>query len=238
MKNYKKSFQARRYRLVAFLIVILLLAASCSQYKLLKSFKQHHKEGDYAWIANQSFECNKSNETCGQFHLIKGNACYHMAKQSDSLRYYECAVHHLENGINMTSEWTNANERDQYYENLCESLRNLQDMQKDAKGNATLVKFVEWAEKYLVTAEKEYEPVFFYAKAKLRSMEPGLLIVDDDTRKTFCDSLQDVRSLVARTIKRGEADPDSEMWSSQKPYFNELTTDLDLMAKAAGCQSD
>ncbi len=236
MKTCKNIMPDWRYRIIVLFVIFLLLFVSCAQHKLLKEFKQHHKDGEFAWIANQTFECNDNAEICRQFHLIKGDACYNMAKTTDSLEYYDCAVYHLENGITMTSQWQNENERDQNYKNLCESLRNVQDLQKGEDSRATLKKFVEWSQKYLEIAGQEYEPVFFYAKAKLRSLEPWLLDVDDSNRASFCDSLQNIMSLVRHTIERGETEP--EKWNVHKAYFKELSTDLELMKKAAGCNFD
>jgi hypothetical protein len=56
--------------------------------------------GDYVGIAQESVSCEEVDDVCGQAHLIKGDACFRLAKQqNDPEKHYDCAVTELDKGI-------------------------------------------------------------------------------------------------------------------------------------------
>ena len=129
---------ARRRSATVLLVAIL---AACGGIYQLKQFKDHSARSDWAWVAQQPVTCAASSDGCNQLHLIKGDACYRLAKQGAEPRaHYQCAADELETGIAQTKVWRESGldlNRAQTYENLCESLRNLQDMERGAAAEPT-----------------------------------------------------------------------------------------------------
>jgi hypothetical protein len=115
------------------LVLTVLLVCGCAT-RQLKNFKEAAAENNWQEIAGAKVDCKADDEACNQLHLLKGDACYRLAKQNtDSLKNYQCAAEQLEQGIHLTTDWATAEavvgKRAQYFENWCESLRLLRSEQ-------------------------------------------------------------------------------------------------------------
>ncbi|WP_415878113.1 hypothetical protein [Methylomonas sp. TEB] len=120
-------------KIVIPLLATVLLASGCAT-RQLKNFKEAADENNWHEIAEAEVDCKADDETCNQLHLLKGDACYRLAKQNtDSIKNYQCAAEQLEQGIHLTTDWAAAEaivgQRAQYFENWCESLRSLRSEQ-------------------------------------------------------------------------------------------------------------
>jgi hypothetical protein len=107
---------------------LCLLLTSCSpSIRQLQSFKEFAAQGNWQRIAAEDIVCKREDDACSQLHLIKGDACYRLAKQHDNpQKELRCAAEELELGIQWTSDWNSTEvtgNRGQYQENWCESLR-------------------------------------------------------------------------------------------------------------------
>lgn len=110
-----------------------LLISGCAT-RQLKNFKEAAAHNNWQEIAAAEVDCKADDQACSQLHLLKGDACFRLAKQNaDSLKNYQCAAEQLELGIQQTPDWNTAEaeigERAQYFENWCESLRLLRSEQ-------------------------------------------------------------------------------------------------------------
>jgi hypothetical protein len=91
--------------------------------KPLKEAKELAAQADYQALATIEIKCKASCEGCNQLHLLKGDACYRLAKAGTAPeKHYACAASHLAKGIEMTQFWqmeTFDLNRQQTYTNLC-----------------------------------------------------------------------------------------------------------------------
>ncbi|WP_020481142.1 MULTISPECIES: hypothetical protein [unclassified Methylomonas] len=123
----------RNLKFIMPLLIAVLLVSGCAT-RQLKNFKEAAAENNWQEIAAAEVDCKVDDEACNQLHLLKGDACYRLAKQNtDSVKNYQCAAEQLEQGIHLTTDWANAEavvgKRAQYFENWCESLRLLRSEQ-------------------------------------------------------------------------------------------------------------
>lgn len=119
---------------VAGLMLSAILLFSCTTLRQLDDFKELAAKGEYGKIAQTHVDCDAETEGCNQTHLIKGDACYRLAKAKTSpTENYLCAATELEQGIQQTKDWKGwepvLGNPEQYYENFCESLRLVRDSQ-------------------------------------------------------------------------------------------------------------
>ncbi len=164
---------------VAILVVAALFLLSCSHSVVsLKKAKKHWSQNDLEWLAGMEVECKPSDEGCNQLHLIKGDACYRLAKAGKSpLEHFECAAAHLERGIRETRQWRLEDldlNRAQTYENLCESLRELQFMKKGGESEEVTRKLRLAAEEFLASEPGSVAAVYFLNIARLVELEDCL----------------------------------------------------------------
>ncbi|PPC89547.1 MAG: hypothetical protein CTY34_11030 [Methylobacter sp.] len=116
------------------MILLAALLASCTSLRQLDDFKELAAKAEYGKIANTPVDCKAEDDGCNQSHLIKGDACYRLAKaNTDPAPNYLCAATELEQGIQQTGDWKSLEpvlgKPELYYENFCESLRMVRDSQ-------------------------------------------------------------------------------------------------------------
>ena len=222
--------------LLSFLFSLALLITGCpSSLKLLDKFKKETAAGNYEWIAAQAVDCTDASEDCRQLHLIKGDACYNLAKQGkDKLNNYALAAEELAQGIEMTRNWSNTADRNQYYENWCESLRNLQDLQSGQEASATGAKFLSAAEKFLQTDPNSFAAIYFTAKARMRQTQKKLLDVNDTNRAQICGELNGLSQLAEDGAAKGQA-AGGASWERYKANYDLLKKDVNNSKRAANC---
>jgi len=173
-----------------FLLNFTVLVTGCGSTKLLKQYKEHAASEDYEWIVSNDFECEEKSELCSQLHLIRGNAHYSLAKQGrDELQNYSRAAEHLEKGFKYAERWEDTAQRNQFYENLCESLRNWQDKLSGAESEAVGARFLAAAEEFYSLVPNNIASIYFVCKARLRNMQKQVLNVTDANRGEICGKL-------------------------------------------------
>lgn len=163
-------------KIVIPLVVTILSVSGCAT-RQLKNFKEAAAENHWQDIAAAEVDCKADDEACNQLHLLKGDACYRLAKQNtDSVKNYQCAAEQLEQGIHLTSDWSNAEavvgKRAQYFENWCESLRILRSEQTStAAATPYNQKLLSCAREFLPVAD-DLQPAatFFLHNAQLAAI--------------------------------------------------------------------
>jgi hypothetical protein len=188
-----------RIGLVLFLAVCFLNGCAISQ---LNKFKDHSREKNYAWIAAQTVSCQPLEEGCNQLHLIKGDACYRLAQdKTDERKNYQCAVSELETGIAQTQQWEVGDlplNRAQTYENLCESIRNLQDLESGAAAEELTNKLLFDSKQFLSAEPGNLAAIYFLNSARLTLLRRCLL--HPENCPSACDNLKAIGGEVDKAM--------------------------------------
>ncbi len=225
--------------LFAFLLVLFLsigLLSGCADTKLLDQFKKDFTAKNFASIAAQEVDCDKAGQTCAQLRLIKGDSCYLLAKQGiDAKSGYECAAHELAAGIALNPKWADPKERLQYHENLCESLRNLQDLQSGDAADKTLEQLAVWSSRLSALAPESLAAVYFVSKTTLRLQEKKLFDLNVETRGRVCMDLEKAHEDVKNMIRKQHLTPGPD-WNRYRDNYKTLLKNLKRAMQVAGCQ--
>ncbi len=234
----KNSFRHSFFIATLCLFIICFLAA-CGTTGKLKDFKTHLNKAEYQWIADQEIICQPSEEGCNQFYLIKGDACFRLAKKSakagDSEEqekktrgYYKCAVTHLEKGISQTSDWEVAGDRAQYYENLCESLRGWQDLSWGNKAKELTKRLLKTAELFRTVESGHPAATYFYNSAKFTRLRKELLYQTDPP--SLCRKLN-------RIVQDMKGEMSEAEGSRYEANFQRFISDVEGAKKSvSGCE--
>jgi hypothetical protein len=226
MKNYVRAF----LRLSLGLVLVAGLLA-CGAVKKLEQFKQHDARGDFAWIAAQNVDCQAAQEGCNQLHLLKGKACFRLAKEEEAANkkaeakaHYTCAADEIEAGMAQTTNFdavTGA--RAQWYENLCESLRNWLNMEADAEVLRLANKLLETAKKFRAEEAEHPAAIYFANSAQFTLLRKDVLA----NAPTVCENLKKIIDDLDRNLARA-----GERYT---PNFRQLRSDV-AGVKPQGCQ--
>jgi hypothetical protein len=210
------------------LLVFVVLLAGCGTLKQVKQFKEAAAAGKYQELAASEVSCKPRSDGCNQLHLIKGDACFRLAKQGvNPEKHYTCAVQHLDLGIEQTRTWERGDlnlDRAQTYENLVESLRNLQDIQRGEQARATGAQFLKVAETFERKEPKHLGAIYLAAKARMRELQPQLLRITTENRAALCRRLKTIHAPIARVL----ADAPAEYWSRYEQNYRQLDRELAL----------
>lgn len=208
------------------LVVLVVLLAGCGTLKQVKQAKEAAAAGKYQELAAREVSCKPKSAGCNQLHLIKGDACFRMAKQGvKSEQHYACAVKHLDMGITQTKTWERGElnlDRAQTYENLVESLRNLQDLQRGEQARATGVQFLNMAQAFEREEPQHLGAIYFAAKARMRELQPQLLRITTENRAALCRRLKTIHAPIARVLAGSPA----ENWSRYEQNYRQLDREL------------
>lgn len=133
-------------RALAGCLALALLAASCGAIKhtidpetaQLERFKELGAARHYAAIADQEVRCTEVDGICRQLHLIKGDACFELARGGDAaMARYECAILELEAGLDEDlGQETALGSNRRFAEKLLEALRERRDLSASAAESA------------------------------------------------------------------------------------------------------
>jgi hypothetical protein len=220
-----------------FLLNFAFLTSGCGGTKLLKQYKEHAASEDYEWIVSKDLDCEKKSDLCSQLHLIRGNAHYSLAKQGkDEIQNYSLAADHLEKGIKFAEKWEVTAQRNQFYENLCESLRNWQDKLKGAESEAVGARFLAAAEEFYSLAPNNIASIYFVSKARMRKMQKQLLNVTDTNRGEICGKLKSILAVVEGGISLGGTTEQS-LWNRYKTNYELLKSDISRAKNVSQCQN-
>jgi hypothetical protein len=172
----------------------------------LEKTKKHWSDGDFAWIAEQEVTCQASEEGCNQLHLLKGDACFRLAKQGvDARTSYECAATHLEIGIQQTTNWQLGDldlNRAQTYENLCEALRQWQDMERGDGANRITQRLLNTAQEFLTVEPENLAAIYFLSSAQFTTLRRELLHPDDS--RALCGKLNEILQALDKAMPRAQ----------------------------------
>lgn len=116
-------------------LLIISVVSGCATITL-KKFKKLQADEDYQTLAEKEIKCKKDKDGCNQLYLIKGDACFILAKkEGNSAKHYsshlQCAIDNLSTGIKATGDWndikvgnlTSTQARNVFYENALEAAR-------------------------------------------------------------------------------------------------------------------
>ncbi len=167
------------------LFVALFSLAACATSQLDK-LKKQHKNGSYEIVVKAKVDCNASDGICNQKYLIKGDACYRLAKREASpLKNYDCAIAELGMGISLTKDWKIGNlnlNRNQVYENLSESLRERQDMSKGGEATKFANKLLEVSKQFLGFSPENLAAIYYNNSARFTTLRSAILMTPGDSR--------------------------------------------------------
>lgn len=183
------------FAIVAVATALALAACSATTLKQLKAAKRDYQQGALERLADKPVDCKPSAEGCNQLHLIKGDACYRLAKQRSDARRYECATTHIQAGIAQTREWRSGDldlSRAQTYENLAESLRNWQDLEQGDQATRLTMRLRATADEFLRVEPGHPAAMYFLASADLALLRPAIL--HPERAPSVCADLQAIRA--------------------------------------------
>lgn len=202
----------------------------------LNTFQKHAAQGDDAWIAAQEVNCEKASNSCGRLHLIKGNACFRLARAGTTpADNYSCAADELAQGLSLKQSWPDLAERQRFQENLCESLSNLQDLQSGETAEKTLVRLTNAAQALHRMAPGSVAATYYLAKARLRQVHPLLEDLSAADRVPVCNRLKRTLTGVLAMMQTAEKSslPD---WERFAAGYQRLSFDLGLAVRVAECR--
>jgi hypothetical protein len=210
-------------------ILALFLFNGCGTVSQVSSAKQHWKDKDYDWIAKQEVSCKETDNGCNQLHLIVGDACYRLAKDGkDVKKNFECAVNHLETGIAETKEWrmdTLDLNQAQTYENLCESLRDLKDLEGGGAADELTKKLVDVSQGLIAVEPGSLAGTYFLNSARYSMLRSCLL--HSENCPSLCANLQAIENELDQVKERAEV-------SKYMGNFHRLRADIEGGKKSIG----
>jgi hypothetical protein len=231
----RRTALKRRQPTLAACLALILLFSGCGRLQL-SQFQRHAERGDHLWIAAQAVPCRKASDGCGQRHLIKGDACFRLAKMGrDPAVHFACAADELAKGLALKPFWEAPGVQLQYQENLCESLKRLQGLQSDEAAEQTLDRLMKAAKALYQLTPESLPAVYYLASARLMGIEAMLKEINAATRVPVCIRLKRTatRVLAAMEIARESTPSD---WDRFADDCQRLVFDLGLAMQAAECR--
>lgn len=194
---------------VSVFLVIALLVGCAGQISRLDHMKNLDEARDYVALCNVTVDCAAGDEGCNQQHLLKGKGCFEQAKLSgsgvsdDQLKaWYASAVEHIDAGIAATDEWDTVGPRAQWYENLCEAIRNLKDLEKGDRAQELTEKLRDTADRFESLEPGNAAAAYFHGVATFMLLRPRLLNPDDPA--ALCEELNAILSKLDAVPSVGE----------------------------------
>lgn len=164
----------------------VLWLTGCGPIKDLETQKSWAQEGQYSRIAAHAIDCDADAAGCNQLHLIKGDACFRLAKEGNDLgTHLPCAVQELKLGIAQTHEWSSGSvdlNRAQSYENLCEALRLLRDRERGPTARTVNQELLATAQRFHHVEPDSLSAPYFVANATFAEIQPALVRHQDPPR--------------------------------------------------------
>lgn len=218
----------------ALCLALLLVLAGCVAMQL-NTFEKHAANGDHGWIAAQTVTCEKASDVCGRLHLIKGDSCFRLANADTTpVDNYTCAADEIEKGLALNPSWADATVHRQFQENLCESLRNLQDLHTGEAATQNLARFVFAAEGLYQLAPESVPAVYYLSKARLRQVQPMLFDINAASRIPVCNRIKRTVTRVLSIMETAKGAPLPD-WDRFADNYQRLSFDLGAAMRAAEC---
>jgi hypothetical protein len=226
---------SRKQGMLAFGLIMVVTFAGCATPQL-NTFKKRAAQGDYEWIAAQKVNCLRSSDDCGRRYLIKGDACFRLAKAGTmAADNYTCAAGALAQGLALKQSWSDTATQRQFQENLCESLINLQVLQAGQAAEKTLVRLTRAAEGLYRMAPGSVPAVYYLAKARLHQIEPVLSNMNPTDRVPVCNRLKRTLTGVLSMMERAKQTPIPD-WNRFAANYQRLSFDLGSAIRMAECR--
>ncbi|MDX1810362.1 MAG: hypothetical protein R3240_00320 [Gammaproteobacteria bacterium] len=204
----KRTIQALTLLLVAVALV------ACGTTGDLNKMKKDYNNGDFAKVISREVKCKDDDKGCNQIHLLRGNACYQLGKKEKTTKYYDCAITHLEKGIKLTSDWDmgkfNLN-RDQNYINLCESIRERQDLSKGEEAEQYTRRLLKTSEDFVSVAPENLAAIYFKNSAKFTLLRKPILSAPDDPQ--VCGAIRGIVTSLKAVNAKAQSSPYAENYS-------------------------
>ncbi len=208
----------------------LLLAGGCCSFSTVRSLdkaKDLSGKGDYASVAGLKIDCDASCDGCNQLHLLKGDACYRLAKNGqEPMKQYQCAATELADGIQMTSQWQNLSRR-QTYTNLCEALRSLRDLSSGQQADGINNQLLKTAQGFLSAEQGNACGVYFLTNAQFAQKRSCLL--HPDQCPAICAELNAMLQSLANAVTRADG-------TGCEANLQQMTKDVSGVKGAVNCQ--
>ncbi len=176
--------------------LVALALVACGTVSELEHDKQAASRGDARTLADQSLDCSEG-AACGQRHLLKGDACLHLAETGDASRW-RCAADELETGLSL-SEPPPGGERARWYANACEALRQLRDSERGAEARAANTRLGSCAERFAARVPGSVGARYYAANAGLAEVQMSREL----PKETRCRTL----ARLAAGLDTGSGDP-------------------------------
>lgn len=213
----------------------MLMVAGCAANQL-NTFKKRAEQGDLGWIASQPVDCGKATTACGRLHLMKGDACFQLARSGTAPADNDaCAADELERGLALTPTWPDDAIHRQFQENLCESLRNLHGLQSGEAARQTLARFEAASKALHRLAPGSVPAVYYLASVRLRQVQPMLMDINAATRVPVCNRLKRTVTRVLVMMESASQAPPPE-WDRFADSVQRLAFDLGTAIRVAQCR--
>ena len=201
----------------------------------LTEFKQHANRGDDTWIAAQAVDCADPSDDCSQRHLIKGNACFHLASTGVAPEEnYICAAASIERGMSLKRSWTDRAVQAQFQEKLCESLLNQLILQSNAEPMATPARLADAAEGLYRLAPESVAAIYYLARARLLQVQPIVPDMNPADRLPVCTNLKRTLTGILSMIDSAQRSPLPD-WERFADRYQRLSFDLGAAIRLAEC---
>ncbi len=216
-------------------IVLMQLLSGCSTSQL-HTFQRRADKDDYHWIAQQAITCNQTSTVCGRIHLIKGDACFNIAKAAPSSKPYNaCAADELEKGLALIPVWTDYTQHRRVRENLCQSLLNLTTLQSGEPVEQTLARLFKAAKELSVLAPKSVPATYYLACVPLCRARYMLPEINPAKHIIVCNRLKRNLTQVLSMMEAAKEQPPQD-WDRFASRVQKLSFDLGIAIQSARCR--
>jgi len=216
-------------------LLLTLVMAGCASVELHR-FKKHAALGDYQWIVDRALSCDNASDTCGQLHLIKGDACFRLARSGQApAEHYGCAADELAKGLGLKQSWTDPAERQRFQTYLCESLTNRQSLQSGHAAEQTLRRLADAAEALYRMTPESVPAIYYLSVVQLRKIQPQLTDLAVFDRMPVCSRLKRTLMTVLTTMETARV-KGSEDWRRFEESYERLSFELGSAINAAECR--
>ncbi len=219
------------------ILMLTILVAGCTTVQLQR-FQDRADKGDQAWIAAQPVTCQTASDACARLHLIKGQACLHLARanmDSAPVANYACAADAFSAALALRPSWPDDASHQRAQERLCDTLANLQAMQSGTAADQTLIRLADAAIELFRLAPHSIPAVYYLADARLRQIQPLLGDLDAAGRIPVCKRLKRTLNHVLSMMASAASAP-SAQWDRFAARYQRLSFDLGVAISAADCR--
>jgi hypothetical protein len=212
-------------KLLAILSLCLLTACPAPMVSQLDRMKS----GSPAANAKEAVTCTDATDACVQLHLLKGDACFTLARDTTSSsparrQDYACAADELGQGIASPQTFPKSvGSLQDYARKRLEALRGLIDTRRagDPSGAPELA---QAATTFRSQFASDPAGPFYLASAELTQAQDSFLRTGDKT--ALCAALTPIEAL----RKQGAANP-----QDLEPNYRELAASLAAMRRSGAC---